>query len=126
MNLKNKRLVIAVRVIFGLLLIFSGISGLLGGPNAEGIPAAMQPIVQAYWDTGIFQMIKVTEVVAGLMLVVNFLPALAVIFVAPIAIGIIIFNAMLLPAYVISGIIVALFEAYFGYVYWDKYKTLFQ
>jgi len=70
-------------------------------------------------------MIKITEAVAGLMLVINFLPALAAIFLAPVAIGIIIFNAVLSPMYLPIALVVALIEVYFGYIYWDKYKALF-
>jgi uncharacterized membrane protein YphA (DoxX/SURF4 family) len=74
---------------------------------------------------GIFQMIKTTEIIAGLMLVTGFLPALAAIFVAPICIGIIVFSLNVAPAYVGSGIFVAILTAYMGYAYWDKYKSIF-
>jgi len=126
MDFKNKYLVIAVRILFGLFMVFSGISGLLAGPNAESIPAPMVEVTQNLWASGIFQMIKVTEILAGLMLVVNFLPALAAIFLAPISIGVIVFNARLAPAFIPMGIILALLTAYLGYVYWDSYKGLFE
>jgi len=126
MNFKNKYLVITIRILFGLFMIFSGVSGLLAGVDAKGIPEPMVPIIKSFWDTGIFQMIKITEVVAGFMLVINFLPALAAIFLAPIAIGIIVFNAMISPSYLAPGIVVSLLDIYLGYVYWDKYKALFK
>ena len=107
-------------------MIFSGVSGLLAGVDAKGIPEPMVPIIKSFWDTGIFQMIKVTEIVAGLMLLFNFLPALAAIFTAPIAIGVIVFNASLSPEFLPIGIVFAGLNTYFGYVYWDKYKALFR
>jgi len=126
LNFRNKYLVIAVRVILGLMFLGSGVSGLYSGThNMSGVPDAMIPMSQALWAMGIFQMIKVTEVIAGLMLVLGFLPALAAIFVAPICVGVIVFNARVAPDLVISGVIISILDAYLGYAYWDKYKGLF-
>lgn len=126
MNFRNRKLVITIRTILGLIFLMSGVTGLLGGPSAEGIPPPMMAATQALWSMGIFQMIKVTEIVAGLMLVAGFLPALAVIIVTPICVGVIIFNGSVAPAYLISGIIVSVLNAYLAYAYWDKYKALFE
>ncbi len=126
MNFRNKYLLITIRTLFGLFLIFSGVAGFLAGKSMQGVPPDMIPTMQTLWNTGIFQMIKVTEIVAGLMFVTGFLPALAAIFVAPIAIGIIVVNSMIAPNMVISGVIVCLLNAYLGYAYWDKYKALFK
>lgn len=126
MNLRNRYLLITVRTLLGLLFLFSGVTGLLGGPSAQGIPEPMIAPTQSLWAAGIFQMIKVTEIVSGLMLVSGFLPALATIFIAPVAVGIIVFNSRLAPAYLPPGIVVCLFTSYLGYAYWDKYKALFE
>ena len=125
MDFRNKYLVNTIRILFGLFMLFSGVSGLMMGRDSPSIPEPMVVTTQVYWDTGIFHMIKVTEIVAGVMLVIGFLPALAAIFLAPIAIGVVVFNAMVAPAYVITGVIVCLLDIYLGYVYWDKYKALF-
>lgn len=98
----------------------------MAGSSMQGIPEPMIPIMQMLAKTGLFYMIKVTEVIAGLMFVTGFLPWLAAIFLAPVCIGIIIFNSQVAPDYVITGVIVSLFNAYFGYAYWDKYKALFK
>ncbi len=126
MNLRNRKLVIAVRTIFGLFMLFSGVSGFLASAQSmQGVPQPMIDITQMLWATGLFQMIKITEIVAGLMLVTGFLPALAVIFLAPICIGVIVFNAHVAPSYVVTGIVISVFNAFLGYAYWDKYKELF-
>lgn len=126
MNFKNKYLVHTLRTIFGLFMVFSGVGGLLAGKSMQGVPESMIPIMQTLWSTGIFQYIKIAEIVAGVMLVINFLPALAALIIAPIAIGIIIVNAMISPANLPMGIAVCLLNAYMGYVHWDKYKALFK
>ncbi len=128
MNFRNKYLSTTIRTLFGLFMLFSGVSGLymLYTGSMEGVPAEIVPIFDALKQSGILQMIKVTETVAGLMLVINFLPALAAIFLAPIAIGIIVVNSMLTPEFIPMGILVALLDIYLGYFYWDKYKALFR
>lgn len=126
MNLRNRKVVLTVRILLGALFVFSGISGLMAGfQGMQGIPEPMVATTQMLWNTGIFQMIKVTEIVAGLMLVFGFLPALAAIFVAPICVGVVIVNARTAPAYIITGLIISVADAFLGYAYWDKYKTLF-
>lgn len=125
MNLRNRKLVMVVRILLGLMFLGSGASGLLAGRAMTGVPAPMIAHTQALWDMGIFQMIKTTEIIAGLMLIAGFLPALATIFVSPICVGILVFNLRVAPGYIVSGIVVTVLTAFLGYAYWDKYKALF-
>ncbi len=127
MNLKHKYVILTVRILFGLFMLFSGISGLMAISNGmEGIPEPMQAFTSTLVASGMFHMIKITEIVVGVMFLFNLLPQLAAIVMAPVSIGIIVVNAMLTPAFLPMGIIVALFNIYFGYVYMDKYKPLFK
>jgi hypothetical protein len=107
----------------------SGVSGLWAASNGlEGLPAESLPATQMLIDTGIFHMIKITEVVVGLMLVFNCFAALAAIFLAPVSIGVLVFNlsAESLPTGAIpTTIFLVGLNVYLGYVYWDKYKALF-
>lgn len=128
MNARNPNLVKVIRILFGLFMLFSGVSGLyaMHAGSFEGIPPDMVPMMQVLLKTGIIDFIKVTETVAGFMLVVGFLPWLAAIFLAPICLGVIIFNAHVAPPFVITGVIISVFDAYLGYAYWHKYKALFE
>jgi len=126
MNWRNKYLLNTIRIILGIFFIFSGVSGLLVGHSMQGIPASMVDIMKSLWNSGIFQMIKVTEIIAGLMLTFNLLPALASIFLVPIGVGIIVFNAVISPEYLPVCILIDILIAYMGYAYWDKYKALFE
>jgi len=125
MNLRNRRLVITIRILLGLIMLASGISGLLMGNSTQGIPEQMVAFSQVFWASGIFQMVKVTEIVAGAMLIFGIFPALAVLFQAPDVVGIVIVNARLIPSFLWIGGIVFVMTAYLGYAYWDKYKTIF-
>ncbi len=126
MNPRNRKLVLVLRTLFGAFMIFSGIGGLMGGPNAEGIPQPMVQMTQTLWQTGIFQMIKVTEIVAGAMLLFGLLPALATLFLAPLAVGIIVVNSRISPEFLPMGIVVFILTAYMGYVHWEQYKAIFK
>ena len=125
MNFRNRYLVIAVRIVLGLIMLASGISGLLMGNSAQGVPPKMVAFTQVFWASGIFQMVKVTEIVAGVMLLVGVLPALATLFLAPDVVGIVIVNARLLPSFLWMGAVVFLLTAYLGYAYWDNYRSIF-
>lgn len=126
MNYRNRYLIITIRTLLGLVFVFSGVSGFLMGNDVSNIPEPMATITTSLWDSGIFQMIKVAEIVAGLMLLFGFLPALAAIILAPVVVGILIVNAMLTPSFAIIGTILCLLVGYLGYAYWDRYRQLFQ
>lgn len=126
MNYRNRGLIITVRTLLGIVFVFSGVGGLLTGSDVSNIPEPMASITTALWTAGFFQMIKITELLAGLMLLVGFLPALAAIILAPVGIGIIVVNTMLMPSFLIVAVIISLLLAYLGYAYWDKYRALFE
>jgi putative oxidoreductase len=124
-NFRKRYLVITLRIILGLMFIMSGITGLLAGAEMHNIPEPMVAVSQQLWSMGIFQMIKITEIISGLMLIFSFFPALALLFVSPICVGIIVFDLHVAPQYLPSGIFVTILTAYLGYAYWDKYKAIF-
>jgi putative oxidoreductase len=125
MNFRNRYLIIAVRILLGLIMLASGISGLLMGNSTKGVPAQMVTVTQVFWASGIFQMVKVTEIVAGFMLLFSILPALAILFLAPDVVGIVVVNSRLMPSFLWIGVTVLVLTAYLGYAYWDKYKLIF-
>src|ERR1700730_2122143 len=125
MNFRNRYLVIAIRILLGLIMLASGISGLLMGNSTKGVPPQMVTFTQVFWASGIFQMVKVTEIVAGLMLLFGILPALATLFLSPDVVGIVVVNARLIPSFLWDGGIVFVLTVYLGYAYWDKYKSIF-
>lgn len=126
-NFRHKYLVIAVRVILGLFFIMSGVGGFYGAFNHwAGVPSDMIWFTTALWNTGIFGLVKGTEIIAGLMLVIGLRPWLAAIFLAPICVGAVTVNAVTGPQYLPAALFVTILTAYLGYAYWDKYQGLFQ
>ena len=129
MNLRNRYLLLTLRSFFGLAMVASGASGMimvLMDKLPTDSPPEQMAALDMLWATGIFQMIKVTEVVGGLMLLFGVLPQLAVLFLAPVGVGIVVFNARIAPPGVIAGLIVCAFLAYLTYAYWDCYRPLFR
>lgn len=128
MDYRNRKAVIIVRILLGLFLIMSGVSGLMIGDDLSKIPAPMVPYMRTLLDTGLFHLIKITELVAGVMLVVGFLPALATLFIAPLCVGILVFHLTVAPAIadMWGGLLVTVLTIYLGYAYWNKYKALFE
>jgi len=125
MNFRNRYLVITVRILLGLIMLASGVSGLLMGNSTRGVPPQMVAFTQIFWASGLFQMVKITEIVAGFMLLVGIFPALAILFLAPDVVGIVVVNARLMPSFLWLGAIVFVLTAYLGYAYWDRYKSIF-
>lgn len=127
MNFRNRKLVTTVRIILGLFMAMSGVTGLMAAANdMQSIPVPMIPYMKQLAVMNLFQLVKIAELVAGLMLVFGIFPALAAIFLAPILIGALVFNITLAPAFVITPVILMALTAYLGYAYWDKYKALFE
>lgn len=126
MNFRNKKLVTGVRIFLGLFILMSGVTGWMAiGNNMQGIPEPMVPFMKQLATMNIIQLIKATEVVVGLMLVFGVYPALAAIILAPICIGVLVFNGTVAQPYLVTGVIVSVLNGYLGYAYWDKYKALF-
>ena len=125
MNFRNKYLVITIRSLFGLALIALGIMGLFLQMPTEGLTPAMAAAVQGMSDLGIVKLIAAIELFAGLIIITGFLPAFGALLFAPITVGILVVHIAKEPSTIIPGLIIALLNAYFGYVYWDKYKAIF-
>lgn len=126
MNFRHRYLLVPIRTLFGLFMLMSGVTGFLAASNGmEGVPPPMVAMTQALWDMGIFQMIKTTEIVAGLMLIVGFRPQLAVVALTPLAVGIVIVNARIAPDFLPTAAVVWLFLGYLIYAHWPHYRTLF-
>jgi uncharacterized membrane protein YphA (DoxX/SURF4 family) len=126
MNFRNKKLIAAVRIIFGLFILMSGVTGWMSLlNNMQGIPEPMIPFMRQLASMNLIQLIKTTEVVTGIMLIFGIYPALAAVVLAPLCIGVLVFNATVAPAYIATGIFITILDIYLGYAYWDKYKAIF-
>jgi hypothetical protein len=133
MNFRNKWLVGTVRILLGIMLLGIGGSGLyfiLSG-NMPEVPGKTEAVIAAeagLMAAGVLVFAKVVELIGGVLLLANFRPAFAALLLAPIAVGVLLYDLVLWShapgAIVFAGVFFVL-NAYLGYVYWDKYKAIF-
>ena len=92
-----------VRTLLGLLFVFAGgsfFAGMLGGGGEGGGDEGQSALIAAMMASGyMFPLIKVTELVAGLMLLANRFVPLALVLIAPVAINIALFHFVLTPGH---------------------------
>lgn len=133
MDFRNKWAVHTVRTLLALLLLGMGASGLyfvLSGniPEVPGTTEAIEAADAGFTASGITVAAKIVEIIVGLMLLANFRPAFANLLIAPVTVGIMVYDLVLwshVPLSLIPAYFLLLANIYLGYVYWDKYKQLF-
>jgi len=97
----QKLLPVAVRILLGLVFLVFGLNGFLWfiPPPAAPLPEGAMAFGMALMKTGyLFQLLKGTEVLAGLLLLTNRFVPLALALLAPIILNIFAFHAFLEPS----------------------------
>ena len=118
---------IVIRTLMGLLLLFASIVFLFNIPMDK---PAMGADVQAY-NTGLatvhlMNIVKVIELICGLLFVTGRFVALANLVIFPIVINILLFHATLAPSGVPAAAFLLIGCLFLAYYYRDRYAPLFQ
>ena len=118
----------ASRLLLGTIFFLFGLNGFLSfipEPPAETLPEGALALGSAFMSSGyLFQLIKGTELVVGLLLLVNRFVPLALVVLAPIVINIILFHLWLSPSGIgICAVVLAL-ELYLAWVYREVYAPM--
>lgn len=123
-NPKNNLAYLTVRVLTGLMFVVIG--GMKFFPQlAQAPPGAAGEFMTGMMAAGYFlPFLAVAEVIIGAMILLNQWPALAAVMLMPISLNVLLFNAFLLPAMVVMGIVPFLFNAYLLYYHWDAYRPM--
>jgi len=116
--MKNKIPVIA-QFILGLIFFVFGLNGFLNFIPMPPMPDNIKAFFGALLQTGyFFPVLKGTEVLCGLLLLLRVCSALALVILAPIVIQIFLFHLYMAPdGLPLASVIVAL-EAYLGFIYY--------
>ena len=121
----NKKIILIVRVIFGIMLIALGSFSFMNLP-IPGYPPKAKAFLVALGNTGYLNYaIGVVFIIVGLMFVLRRYVALGALLLAPITVNIILFHIFLDIKSIILGLVVALLNIFIAYTEWDKYKLLF-
>lgn len=120
---------IIVRTLMGLLLVFSSVSYFLmvmGIFPMPDIPAGpMKTFNEGLAASGyFFTLLKITELVCGLLLLTGLFVPLALVIISPVIVNILLTHAFLAPEGIGPGLFLALANIFLAYYYRDAFKPL--
>jgi uncharacterized membrane protein YphA (DoxX/SURF4 family) len=115
----------AARLLLGLIFAVFGLNGFLHfipTPPPSGPAGAFG---SAMFATGyLFQLLKSTEVIAGLLLLSNRFVPLALALLAPVVVNIVAFHAFLAPSGLPLPLVILVLEVYLARSYRDAYSSM--
>jgi uncharacterized membrane protein YphA (DoxX/SURF4 family) len=115
----------AARILLGLIFFVFGLNFFLHFIPQPPMPAPAGAFAGAMFATGyIFQLLKVLEVISGLLLLTNRFVPLALAILAPIIVNIFFFHAVLAPGGVILPVVMVLLAVYLAYSYRSAYRPM--
>jgi uncharacterized membrane protein YphA (DoxX/SURF4 family) len=125
MSLTSGKLPIVARVLLGAVFLVFGLNGFLHFlPQPPAPPRAMAFAGALVASGYFFPLLKATEVVAGALLLLGFVP-IALTLLAPIVVNIVAFHAFLAPGnYAVVGLVLAA-EIYLAVVHRAAFAPLF-
>ncbi|WP_316800754.1 DoxX family protein [Pedobacter frigidisoli] len=114
------------RVLLGALFLWGGIAFFfhLGPKEMPKMSADQTTFMSGLNVSYLFKFVKVTELLAGLLLLINRTAALGAIVALPITLNIFLYNAILAPEQMVMGIVILLFNLYLLYAYREKYLPM--
>ncbi len=115
------------RVLLGLIFTVFGLNGFLHFIPTPPMTGAAGAFGGAMFATGyLFQMLKITEVVSGLLLLSNRFVPLALALLAPVVINILAFHAFLAPSGLSLPLVILALEVYLARSYRGAYAGMLQ
>jgi uncharacterized membrane protein YphA (DoxX/SURF4 family) len=124
----TRHLPTVARVLMGLMFFVFGLNGFLNfipPPPPDAMPEASMAFAGAMMKTGyLFQLVKGTEVLVGVLLLLNRFVPLALALIAPVVVNILAFHAFLAPSGVAMPIVILLIELYLAWSYRAVYRPM--
>ncbi len=115
------------RLLLGFIFVLFGLNGLLNFLPAPTAPMPERAIafVGALAATGyMFPLIKITEIIAGALLLSNRHSALALTLLAPIIVNIVAFHVLLAPSGAAVAVVVLVLEIYLAWTYRSVFRPV--
>ena len=125
----NQTIAIIARVLLGLIFVVFGANFFLHfihNPPPDPTSRAGQFLGGLFASGYFFQVLKVLEILIGLLLLSGFYTPLALILIFPISLNILLFHAILAPHGVILPLIIFILNIYLAWVYRAAYTQLFE
>lgn len=122
----NTKIILAVRIILGTLLIVFGSNKFIGFlPDFEFANPEAGTLFGALANSYVLKTVGLIEVLVGLLLISKTAVPFALVLMAPISVNIILFHATLDPANIGPGAFVFLANTILIYKNWNAYKSIF-
>jgi hypothetical protein len=113
------------RILLALILLFFGLNGFLQFmPPPRDMPQDLMKVTGALMQAGYLQVVSGTQVLVGLLLLINRFVPLALALFAPIIVGIITFHIRMAPSTIAPGIVVLILELYLAWAYRDAFRPM--
>ena len=118
---------VVARVLLGLLFVMTGLNGFLDflpQPKTP-IPEGAMAFAVAMKNTGyLFQLVAGTQLVSGLLLLLNRFVPLALVLLAPVVVNIALFHIFLSPLGYQLAVIVFALEVYLAWAYRAAFRSM--
>jgi uncharacterized membrane protein YphA (DoxX/SURF4 family) len=116
------------RVLLGLVFFVFGLNGFfffIPPPPPDQMPKALMEFSTAMMNTGfLFQLVKGTEVLCGLLLLVNRFVPLALVVLAPVIVNIVMVHVFLAPANMAMAFVILALELYLAWAYRSAFRPM--
>jgi len=121
----KSKLVLAARVLLGLIFFVFGLNFFLNFIPPHPMPAAAGAFAGALFASGyLFVVLKVVEVASGLLLLAGIFVPLALALLAPIVVNIVLFHAFLAPSGLPLALLVLALEIFLAWSYRSAYRPM--
>jgi len=119
---------IIIRILFGLLMAFSGAVVLFNLVDQPELPAGpLKTFNEGLTASGyLLQLIKITELVGGLALVAGFFVPLATVVLFPISLNIFLCHLFIAPDGLLVGVLVLLANLFLAFAHRKNYEPILQ
>ena len=115
------------RILMGLGFFVFGLNGFLHFiPNPKTpMPEGVVAFNEAMMKTGyLFQLVMGTQLLVGVLLLLNRFVPLALVLIMPVLVNIIAFHIFLQPAGLLPGAVLMVFELYLAWAYRSHYRSV--
>lgn len=116
-----------LRLYLAYILISNSYIGFLTDLKDLGMPEHIYNIINGMWETGfMMHLVKLTELVTGIMILFNFFVPLALIALIPVVVNIYGIHIFLFDSYLTKGLAMLCICLFLVYQHREKYKPLIQ
>ncbi len=115
------------RVLMGLMFLIFGLNGFLNfiPQPKEPMPAGAMAFAGALMQTGyMMPLVMGTQLLVGVLLLLNIFVPLALALIAPIIVGIVTFHLFLAPSTLAPGLVILFLELYLAWAYRQAYAAM--